>query len=76
MYIFFKKMKRRALSKKNSSEFYKFAVGEVVLVILGILLALQVDNWSENRKEKQLEMILLTNLHKEFEANISGSPYL
>jgi hypothetical protein len=70
MYIFFKKMKHRSLSKKNASEFYKFAVGEVVLVMLGILLALQVDNWNEKRKENQQELILLTNLHEEFGSNL------
>ena len=46
------------------------AVGEVVLVMLGILLALQVDNWNGKRKEKQEEQILLTNLHQEFESNL------
>jgi len=57
-------MKRGSLPKKKSSEFYKFAVVEVVLVMLGNLLALQVDNWNERRKEKQQKLILLTNLHQ------------
>lgn len=47
----FRKIRRRFFSNKMSS-YLLYAVGEIVLVMIGILLALQVNNWNENRKQK------------------------
>ena len=35
----------------ETSKYLRYAVGEVVLVVIGILIALQINNWNENRKE-------------------------
>ncbi|WP_316931632.1 DUF6090 family protein [Psychroserpens mesophilus] len=37
-------------------------MGEIVLVVIGILIALQINNWNENRKERAIEIVLLENL--------------
>ncbi len=39
-----------------------YASGEILLVIIGIIIALQIDNWNENRKESNLELQLYSNL--------------
>ena len=44
----------------------RYAIGEIVLVVIGILIALQINNWNENRKLKIDERALLTNLSIEF----------
>ncbi|NNF36921.1 MAG: hypothetical protein HKN68_22655 [Saprospiraceae bacterium] len=46
-----------------------YAIGEIILVMIGILLALQVNNWNEERKENAIEEEYLIALEKEFEAN-------
>ena len=46
-----------------------YAIGEIVLVVIGILLALQINNWNENRKAQIVEMGYLQALEKEFVYN-------
>ena len=46
-----------------------YAIGEVLLVMIGILLALQVNNWNEERKARNLEHQALINLKEEFQKN-------
>jgi hypothetical protein len=43
-----------------------YAIGEIVLVVLGILIALQINNWNEERKEQNTEKDLLQSLHRDF----------
>ena len=51
--------------ENKTSKYLKYAIGEIVLVMIGILLALQINNWNENRKdrikEKELEIALLSD---------------
>ena len=53
----------------KTGKYLKYAIGEIVLVMIGILLALQVNNWNSNRIQKQKEQVLLSALNKEFEFN-------
>lgn len=46
-----------------------YAFGEIVLVVIGILIALQINNWNDGRKQKQKEKFILNDLHQEFRAN-------
>jgi len=49
----------------KTGKYLKYAIGEIVLVMIGILLALQVNNWNENRKTKQQETLTLKQLKKD-----------
>ena len=62
----FRKLKNKLLDQKEFSRYMKYAFGEIILVMLGILLALQVNNWNENQKKHQKEMIILHELNKDF----------
>ena len=53
--------------------FLLYAIGEVLLVMVGILLALQVDNWNEERKEREIEKGILQDLQTEFGENLSDA---
>jgi hypothetical protein len=54
---------RKELSAQNKiSQYLRYAIGEIILVMLGILLALQVNNWNADRKDAQLEEKLLSEL--------------
>lgn len=54
-----RKIKPGKPAGENSRSFWTFAIGEFVLVFLGILIALQVDNWNQERKDRKLEHVLL-----------------
>ncbi len=36
----------------KTSKYFKYAIGEIILVVIGILIALQINNWNEGRKQK------------------------
>ncbi len=55
--------------------YFKYAIGEVLLIIAGIFLALQLDNWNQTRKDRQEEQQILLGLRTEFEANQGGLQY-
>jgi hypothetical protein len=47
-----------------------YAAGEIILVMVGILLALQVNNWNENRKNRALEKEIMREINQEFRSNL------
>ena len=54
----------------HSRKYILYAIGEILLVMIGILLALQVNNWNENRKNNALKHIYIDNLISELEGNM------
>ncbi len=62
MIKFFRKIRQNLLSESKFNKYLLYAVGEIILVMVGILLALQVNNWNENRKAKEKEVKLLIEL--------------
>ena len=57
------------MNENKTSIYLIYAVGEVVLVVFGILIALQIDNWNENKKAANIEQQYLLALKEEFEYN-------
>lgn len=54
-------MRKDKLEKGKTSSYLKYAIGEIALVMIGILLAVQINNWNEDRKVKnELQNILKT----------------
>lgn len=60
----------RKLVSLEASKYLRYAIGEIILVVIGILVALQVNNWNEHRKEKAEEKKILLSLHNEISNNI------
>ena len=69
MIRFFRKIRQNLLMENKTGKYFKYAIGEIILVMIGILLALQVNNWNTNRVQKQKEQILLSALNKEFKTS-------
>ncbi|MCA0932436.1 hypothetical protein LCM02_08235 [Lutimonas saemankumensis] len=71
MLPFFRKIRWRLAQDNQFFKYSRYAIGEIVLVVIGILIALQINNWNEQRKERELEKRLLFNLKQEFEENLN-----
>ena len=63
------------MEKNKTGKYLKYAVGEIVLVMIGILLALQVTNWNEQRKKNddlKIALAQIINDLKQDELNLKG----
>ena len=69
MLKFFRKIRQQTLSKNKTSKYFKYAIGEVILVVIGILIALQINNWNENRKASNEETKTLIALQSDFKVS-------
>ncbi|MFC5196609.1 DUF6090 family protein [Bizionia hallyeonensis] len=71
MIKFFRKIRQNLLSEGKTGKYLKYAVGEIVLVVIGILIALQINNANENRKtngiKKEYYRQILVDLDKEID---------
>ena len=70
--------KQTGKSGKPASQrwrYLKYAFGEIALVVIGILIALQINNWNEWRKDRAEEQLILMGLKEEFEVNLNGLGY-
>lgn len=71
MIKFFRKIRYDLLDKNKTGKYLKYAIGEIVLVVIGILIALQINNANENRKinqtKKDYYRQILLDLNKEVE---------
>ena len=65
----FRRFRHKLLSENKLSKYLIYALGEIVLVVIGILIALQINNLNEQRIQKNLEQNYLRSLKKEFENN-------
>jgi hypothetical protein len=52
--------------ENKTGKYFKYAFGEIILVVIGILIALQINNWNELRKEKDQEAIILSDIKEDF----------
>jgi hypothetical protein len=65
----FRKIRQQLLSETKYPVYLLYAGGEILLVVVGILLALQIDNWNENKKIRNTELQYLLALKEEFSFN-------
>ena len=57
-------------------KYMRFAIGEIVLVVIGILIALQINTWNEERIEKRKEQSVLIGLHDTFSNNLENLNFI
>ena len=65
MIKFFRKIRQKLLSENKFSKYILYAIGEIVLVVIGILIALQINNSNELRKQKEEEAIIISNIKED-----------
>lgn len=70
MLRFFRKFRKSLLEQNKVRTYLLYAVGEIALVMIGILLALQVNNWNNERENRETEQQMLMNLKAEINTNL------
>lgn len=65
MIPFFRKIRKQLADDNKPMKYMRYAIGEILLVVIGILIALQVNNWNEDRKSGILEIRILNRLRQD-----------
>jgi hypothetical protein len=69
MIKFFRKIRHKLLSENKFSKYLIYAIGEIILVVIGILIALQINDWNQNQKNKIRENQLLSEMYNELKTD-------
>ena len=70
MLNFFRKIRKQLAEDNKPKKYLRYAVGEILLVTIGILLALQINNWNNSRIQKELEIKLLQSFIENLELDL------
>ncbi|WP_424498808.1 DUF6090 family protein [Robiginitalea sp.] len=71
MISFFRRIRQSLMRQNRFQRYFMYALGEILLVVLGILIALQIDNWNELRKDREVEQAVLLQLQEDFRSNLA-----
>jgi len=72
MIKFFRRIRQSLLSENKFSKYLIYAIGEIVLVVIGILIALQINTWNENQKLKKEERQVLINFQQSLQNDLTN----
>ncbi len=72
MIKFFRHIRQRYISEGKTKKYLLYAIGEIVLVVLGILIALSINTWNENRKLKQQERSYYCKINEDLSSDLSN----
>jgi hypothetical protein len=73
MIKFFRKIRQNLLMENKTGKYLKYAIGEILLVVIGILFALQINNWNNNKNEKAEIENYYTKIHEEIKIAQEGT---
>lgn len=65
MLKFFRTIRKKLIERENVRKYLLYAIGEILLVVIGILIALQINNWNDAKKQYRADIELLYNLRGE-----------
>ena len=71
MFRIFRTIRKSLLARNRFSNYLLYALGEIVLVVIGILVALQINNWNDQRKLHNQELKYLRNIRADLVNNIA-----
>jgi hypothetical protein len=72
MFRFFRKARQAAMDENRMGRFFRYAVGEILLVVIGILIALQINNWNEDRLDRKLEREYMASMANDLRLDIDS----
>ena len=76
MIKFFRKIRQNLLSEGKTGKYFKYAIGEIILVVIGILIALSINNWNENRKSYKSERLLLSEMLNALKSDLGRTKFI
>lgn len=76
MIKFFRRIRQNLLTENKFKKYIVYSIGEIVLVVLGILIALQINTWNEKVQERKEEQKVLLNLRTELTGNLTFLKYI
>ena len=72
MIQFFRKIRQNLVMENKTGKYLKYALGEIILVVIGILIALQINNWNEERSLRGVETKMLKNIKNSLQSDIEN----
>lgn len=70
MIKFFRHIRKSLIEQNKMGKYFKYAIGEIILVVIGILIALQINNWNQNRLDKKFELTILKEIKTALQYDI------
>lgn len=71
MIKFFRKIRQNLIHENKMGKYFKYAIGEIILVVIGILIALQINNWNEKKKQLKLEQSILLEMKENLQFDLA-----
>jgi hypothetical protein len=68
----FRKIRQNLLIENKRGKYFKYAIGEIILVVIGILIALQINNWNQVRIEQNKEQTYLSNIKRDLQNQLKS----
>lgn len=72
MIKFFRHIRRSLINQNNMGKYFKYAIGEILLVVIGILIALQINNWNQQRLNAKKERIMLSEIKENLNEDLQS----
>ena len=70
MFTLMRNLRRNLINNNLVGKYFLYAFGEFILIVLGILVALWIDNWNQERQELKREQFYLSGLKEEFQVSL------
>ena len=72
MIKFFRKIRQNMIKENKASKYLLYAIGEIILVVIGILIALSINNWNDELKKADKKDIIIANLISDLEKDVNA----
>lgn len=69
MLLLLRSIRRKLMTENKFTVYFLYAIGEIILVVVGILIAVQIDEWREDKVNRKKEVQILKNINQEFKRN-------
>ena len=76
MIKFFRHIRQNLIMENKTGKYFKYAIGEIILVVIGILIALQINNWNEQRKTRNAEISYVNSIKNDLDGDRETINYI